>query len=79
MRPTIGANIITNTELAELFTPLGSNLMEPNKVSSKLCAANMLKEPPLYSKNAQKIIENKMNTKAAISFLDSSQVCLVIS
>ncbi|MNL41141.1 hypothetical protein D3C87_1635370 [compost metagenome] len=71
--------MITNRELAALFTPLGSSLIAPNNLSSRLLAANRLRDPPLCSKNAQKMMEKIMNTSAAPSFFASAAVWRVIS
>ena len=76
--PSNGAKIITNNELAELFTPFGSNF-NPSTVLSRLFAAKRLSHPPLCSKNAQKKIEKMIKTKAAQIFFRSAELNFVIS
>ena len=77
--PNMGANIITNKELAALFTPLGSSVTEPNILLSKLLAANKLNDPPLCSKNAQNKMEKIINTNAASNLFLSSLLYFDIS
>ena len=64
--PIKAAKAITNNELAELFTPLGSKC-KPATESFKLLAANKLNDPPLCSKKAQKKIENKIKYYERVS------------
>ncbi|MNN40848.1 hypothetical protein D3C81_1549360 [compost metagenome] len=78
-RPKRGANAIINNAPPELLTPFGSSVITPNKESFKCLAAKMLKEPPLCSYIPQKIIEKRINTRAAINFFRSSAVTLDIS
>lgn len=61
--------MITKKELEVLLIIFGL-LSIPNKLCCKLSFANNAKEPPLCSKNAQKIIEKAINIKAAINFFD---------
>ena len=69
MIPTKAAKMMTNKELAALFTPLGSRVIMPKNLSFKLLAANKLKDPPACSKMAQKITENNIILGTEIKIL----------
>ena len=70
--PSSGLKMMTKSELDELFTPLGSMRNAEQRVWSGCSAAKRLNEPPDCSKNAQKMMEKRMKTSAAASFLRSS-------